>query len=225
MMTTVQVHCPKCGQGLTARHVDAVAYGTPDFQKLLAGTLNCCKCPSCGTVFHVSGQLIYRESDPPFILVQHEMPVDGDTEAIEKDVDVIVTTVAADHNQPRPVVRLVFCREDFLEKIFLHRDGHDDRMIEYVKYQLFQGGTDKLLSRRKYRLLYDFSAHDVDDLVFAVFDRETMKPVNCLKVPRLEYSRQCEEFDLNPDLQKQLDMLFPNCVVSVDRLFEQAKEE
>ncbi len=225
MPTPVQIPCPKCGRRLAANYVESVAYGTPEFQKLLAGTLNCCKCPACGMVFQIGGQLVYRESDPPFILVQHEMPADGETEAIEKEVDVIVTAVAADHDQARPTVRLVFCREDFLEKLFLYRHGLDDRMIEYVKYQLFQGGTGELLSRRKFRLLYDFSANDPDNLVFAVFDRETMKPVNGLQVPRREFQRQCEEFDLNPDLQKQLDLLFPNCVVSVDRLFDQAGNE
>lgn len=222
MPESITVKCPKCGQSLAAKYTVSIAYGTLEFQKLLNGTLNCCKCPGCGSVFKIDGMIVYRETEPPFILIQKELPLDEDTEAIEKDVDTIMTDVSIANDMARPTVRLVFTREDFLEKIFLQRSGLDDRMIEYVKYQLYQGGTDSLLSRAKYRLLYDFSAHDEENLVFAVFDRETNKPVNGLQVPRKQYAKLCEEFDLNPDMQKQLELLFPNCVVSVDRLYNNA---
>ena len=219
---TRDVSCPKCGASLQVPYHGVLTPDSPEMRALLQGTLNCPKCPHCGTVFRLGGQLIYRDADTAFILVQDEMPEDGDTEALEQEVDCLATDAAFSHGLERPTVRLVFTREDFLEKIFLRRAGLDDRLIEYAKYQLHQWGAKDLLSAARFRLLYDFSNQNANTLNFVVFDRETLKPVNGLQVPRAEYDKLREEFENNPNLMKELETLFPGCVVHVDRLFDKA---
>ena len=216
------VTCPHCGQLLQEPFQGVLTPDSQAMRDLLQGTLNCPKCPHCGKVFRLGGQLIYRDPDTAFILVQDEMPEDGDTEPLEQEVDCLATDAAMAHGLERPTVRLVFTREDFLEKIFLRRAGLDDRLIEYAKYQLHQWGAKDLLSAARFRLLYDFSNQSEENLSFIVFDRETLKPVNGLQVPRAEYDKLLAEFQNNPNLMKELETLFPGCFVHVDRLFDKA---
>lgn len=215
------IQCPKCAFRMEAPVVRVLQPGSLAFKQLFSGNLNCPKCTKCGTVFQVEvEQLIFKDPDTAFILVQTPLPDENHQEDLEQEIDCMATDAAYQENLERPLVRLVFNREDFLEKIALHLRGFDDRLIEYAKFQLFQNTGGASLMPQQHRLLYDFSNSDEQKMQFIVFDREAGNPCASLHLPMQDFKDMVEEFQNNDNLQQELQTIFPNCVVHVDRLYE-----
>ncbi len=215
------IQCPKCASRMQAQIVRVLQPGSQAMKQLFEGTLNCPKCTKCGSVFQVEvGQLIFKDPEMAFILVQTPLPDDNRIDDLEQEIDCMATDAAYQENLERPTVRLVFTREDFLEKISLHLRGLDDRLVEYAKFQLFQNTGGASLTPQQHRLLYDFSSSDEAKMQFIVFDRESGKPCASLHLPMLDFQNMVEEFDENDNLKLELERIFPSCVVHVDRLYE-----
>lgn len=215
------ISCPQCAKRFETELVRVLQPCDASFKQLFAGSLNRSKCPDCGTVFQVDvEQLIFKDPDRAYILVQTAPPEENEVDNLEEEIDCMATEAAYQQNLERPTVRLVFNREEFLEKIFLHERGLDDRLVEYAKFQLFQntGGAD--LMQQQHRLLYDFSNSDDEKMQFIVFDRESGRPSASLHLPMSDFNNMAKEFEQNENLQLELERIFPNCVVHVDRLYE-----
>ena len=215
------IQCPKCANRMEAPVVRVLQPGSAACKQLFTGKLNCSKCTKCGTAFQIEvEQLIFKDPETAFILVQTPLPDESQQEALEQEVDCMATDAAYQENLERPTVRLVFNREDFLEKIALHLRDLDDRLVEYAKFQLFQNTGGASLMPQLHRLLYDFSNSDEQKMQFIVFDRESGKPCASLHLPMQDFKDMVEEFEQNENLQKELERIFPNCFVQVDRLYE-----
>lgn len=212
------VACPKCGTVLDTVVTTTLLPGSPDIKALFAGTLNRPECPHCGTLFLIDEPLVYRDTASAFIAYQVAMPDDGDTSAIEQEIDCMATDISSREETERPTVRATFTRSDFIEKIALRSAGYDDRLVEYAKFQLFKNIPEKQLNQNRHRLLFDFSNQDEDKIVFIVFDRELNKPVSQVHLPSSDYLALLDEFLNSPELMLELDALFPSCYVSCDRL-------
>ena len=131
--------------------------------------------------------------------------------------DESATEAAQAEGLQRPTVRLVFTRPDFIEKIALHQQGLDDRLVEYAKYQLFNGGAEGITPQR-HRLLFDFTQKDAGLLTFIIYDRKTGRPIRVLQVPMEEFQHLSQEIQDNDDLRAELDRCFPGCRVDIDML-------
>jgi hypothetical protein len=215
------VCCPQCTTRFETELVRVLQPGDPAFEQLFAGSLNRAKCPGCGTVFQVDvEQLIFKDPETPYILVQTAPPEESEIDNLEEEIDCLATDAAYQQGLERPMVRLVFNREEFLEKIFLHYRGLDDRLVEYAKFQLFQTIGDDDLMPTQHRLLYDFSNSDEEKMQFIVFDRESAKASAYLHLPMADFLNMAKEFEQNENLQLELEQVFPSCVVHVDRLYE-----
>ncbi len=222
--TELQLACPGCQARFSFVPATLLTPDSPHLGALLAGTLNCVKCPQCGKILNIPLRLTYRDTEKPFIVVQEPHPLPPAAAAkTALALDESATAAAREKGLQRPVVRLVFTRPDFLEKIHLHRHGFDDRIMEYAKYQLFNGGAEAALSPDQHRLLYDFTRPPSDSLQFIIFQRKNGRPLRMLQVPLDEFRKLEEECRLNPAVQAELDRAFPGCRVDVDRLFEDAK--
>lgn len=215
------IPCPKCAASLQVPVIRVLQPESPALKQLLNGTLNCPKCTQCGTVFQVQvEQLIYKDPELAFILVQAALPEENRMESLEQEVDCLATEAAYRENLERPTVRLVFSREDFLEKIFLQQRGYDDRLVEYAKFQLFQNTGGASLQPAQQRLLYDFSNSTAEKMQFIVFDRESGKPSAAVHLPMADFQALVEEFEGDEHLQQELERIFPTCYVHVDRLYD-----
>lgn len=215
------VCCPHCDQHFETELLRSLQPDSPALRALLNSTLNCPRCPHCGKSFRVeTGQLIYKDPDTAFFLLQSSAEDPESTASLEQELDSLASEIAWQENMPRPMVRLVFNREDFIEKIFLQQRGLDDRLVEYAKFQLFQntGGT-RLLPQQQ-RLLFDFSNSDDEKMQFIVFDRESGKADASLHLPMQDFRDMQQEFAQSEELQKELDLLFPGCVVNVENVYE-----
>lgn len=214
----MELACPHCSEHFD---FDPITVLTPDSEhlpNLLHGTLNCVACPKCQAMLNVPAQLIYRDHQRPFMVVQPAHPLPADEEAaLALQLDESATEEARAEGLQRPTVRLVFTRPDFIEKIALHQQGLDDRLVEYAKYQLFNGGAEGITPQR-HRLLFDFTQKEAGRLTFFIYDRKTGRPIRVLQVPMEEFQRLSEEFLSNADLQAELDHCFPGCRVDIDML-------
>jgi len=133
-----RVKCPCCGKTITVEVVSSLRPGDKHLAALMTGTLNRATCSDCKVEFLVETPLVYLDGQTSFIVYLLEPPEDGNTEALEREVDCMATEVFSRENLERPLVRLTFTYPDFIEKIKLRTLGYDDRLIEYAKYQLFQ---------------------------------------------------------------------------------------
>lgn len=219
-MSIEQVTCPKCGRKLAADVITTIHEDDEKtWQALLAKQLNTCYCPDCQERFLVERPLVYRDSVNPFIVYYMDTPPDTDQHELEKQIDDMANDIAEQEGIQTPVVRLTTTIWDFIEKIFIWRRGFDDRLIEFAKQQLFRNTDLDKMSRLQHRLLLDFSNEDPQKLAFIIFDRETNAPVGGLHVPMEEFNKLTEEFQNSPQLIHELEILFPTCYVSVERLF------
>ena len=224
-MATLQ--CPHCGTQFEFTPVTHLSPTDLHEQELLQGTLNCIQCPQCQKGLNVPVRLLFRDTEHPFLLVQEPHPL-PETKArqLALQLDESATIAAQNQGIQRPVVRLVFTRPDFLEKLFLRQKGLDDRVVEFAKYQLYNGGTeDGQLSPARHRLLFDFSQKNDDRLVFLVYDRVSGRPIRVLQVPMAEYQALDTEIRNNPETQQEIEHCFPGCRVDVDILFQQLSQE
>ncbi|HOG50957.1 MAG TPA: CpXC domain-containing protein [Lentisphaeria bacterium] len=213
-----RVKCPCCGKTITVEVVSSLRPGDKHLAALMTGTLNRATCSDCKVEFLVETPLVYLDGQTSFIVYLLEPPEDGNTEALEREVDCMATEVFSRENLERPLVRLTFTYPDFIEKIKLRTLGYDDRLIEYAKYQLFQNISEERLSKFQHKLLLDFSNRDEDKLVFLVYDRETNKPLSVVHVPMEDFRTLEQEFAENLAMLQELDAIFPTCHVSADRL-------
>ena len=218
MGTAATAKCPKCGSEVDVEIVSSLKAGDDNVAALFKGELNHAACPACGVKFAVDTPLTYRDDNDAFIAFLMEEPEGGSCESLETEVDAMATEVFMKEDLKRPVVRLTFSMPDFLEKIALHQRGFDDRLMEFAKLQLFRTMEEPQLSRSRHRLLFDYSRSNDEDLMFIVYDRDEMKPVNAIQVPMDEFKSLERELMEREDLQAELDAAFPGCHVSADRL-------
>ena len=76
--TEVQLACPGCQARFSFVPVTLLTPDSPHLPALVAGTLNCVKCPQCGKYLNIPLRLTYRDTDNPFIAVQEPHPLPPD---------------------------------------------------------------------------------------------------------------------------------------------------
>lgn len=217
----MELACPHCSEHFGFEPITVLTPDSEHLAELFRGSLNCVECPQCHATLNVPAQLIYRDHKRPFMAVQSSHPLSAEEEAsLALQLDESATEAAQSEGLQRPQVRLVFTRPDFLEKIALHQHELDDRIVEYAKYQLFNGGAEGITPQR-HRLLFDFTQKDSGRLIFLIYDRKNGRPIRILQVPMEEFQNLTEEFQNNPDLRQELERCFPGCRVDVDMLLQQ----
>jgi len=212
------VHCPKCGETQAAHAVTSIPADSDLVQDLFRGTLNQVACEECGATFLLDTPLTFRDDDDACIIYCMPVSEKGAVDEAEASMRELTQAVfGAQDSDPVPSCRLTVSRRQFIEKIALHMHGFDDRLVEYVKYQLLNR-PDSQIDPIRSQLFYDFSNSNGSVLAFIVFDRESGKPSAAAHIPRDIYDELVETFASDPGMQEELDQLFPGYYVSVDRL-------
>jgi predicted RNA-binding Zn-ribbon protein involved in translation (DUF1610 family) len=212
------VACPKCG---SAQHVSPVTVLRPDdenLQRLYQGKLNKATCPQCGAEFLLESPILFRD-DPNRKLIYY-MPLEDPQAYAQAEAQMQAITdllFPASADTPRPECRLTLSRRHFIEKIAIHSKGLDDRLVEYIKYQL-HNRKEKPIDSIRHELLFDFSGTDAEKLAFVVFDRESGQPAAATHLPREVYDELKQAFHTSPELHAELKKLFPGFIVEVDQL-------
>jgi len=208
-----QVACPHCGDVQTVETVTVLRPGAA-VQKLMEGSLNRVTCEACETPFLVESPLLFR-NDPHRFLAYY-LPVEGRDGRVDAEREMQRVTeriFGPDDEDAKPTCRLTVDRRGFVEKIAISLNDLDDRLVEYVKYQLYSregNGIDPIRSQ----LFYDFSSTSEANLCFILFDRETGQAQAAALIPMELYDELREAFLGSENLRGELESLFPGCIVS-----------
>ena len=159
--------------------------------------------------------LIYRNDRARFLVYYSPRTSDDQLPEIVKSMEELDQQLFKGlSSQEKPDCRLTLCRRDFIEKIAIRQFGYDDRLIEYIKYQLFQHSK-KGLDPHRMDLLFDFSNTNDEHLGFLAFDRTTGKAVYSLNFLRDDYEHLAEYFLRENEMETRLNRLFRKYYVHV----------
>ena len=215
-----RIECPKCGTPCEVEPVTVLRPGDSVLPDLFAGTLNMAVCAQCGARFSLTVPILFRDDEEQYLV--YFLPRTGAGEWREAETEMAEVTESIFADEPdleAPTCRLALRRSEFIEKIALHFRGLDDRVVEYVKYQLLHHPSEEFgLDPFRHRLLFDFSQDEDENLAFLVFDRETNEATARTHLPMDVYREVAEMIGGNQQLSEELDLLFPGAYVSLERL-------
>ncbi len=217
--SSTQVPCPKCSVQQTVEPVSTIRReDSITLEKLFRGQLNKVHCSECGAVFVLEIPILFRDDAARSLIYYMPVPDRKAWEEAEKQMQQMADVVFGEETDMAvPECRLTVSRPQFIEKIAIHVHGLNDRLIEYIKYQLFrqkEGSVDSI----RHELLYDFSGSGQDKLAFVIFDRETSKAVAATHLPTEVYEELEETFGTSLSMKEELKELFPGYYVNVERL-------
>ena len=198
-----EIACPFCGREQAVELWDAlVADEDPDLREaLLAGRINRVECAGCRKGFRVDLPLIYRDREQDLFI--HYDPLVGGRDL--KAVEAAFRDGVAELNRllppdvPPPEAHVVVEWSELIERVFLLEEGLDARLVEHVKYMMFQQNPDKLPADKK-NLLFDAQDSTDDQLCFVVLDRSTKKLEAVLNFARADYEALVNVFDSGDQL-------------------------
>ena len=214
--TETSVPCPKCGTDQSVVATTTVRPGEPALDELFQGNLNKATCGKCGTQFLLQVPVVFRDDDRRFLI--YCLPLDNKhaDEQIEEQMETLTDEVFREFEpHETPDCRLTLNRRQFIEKIAIHMNDLDDRLVEYIKYQLYQRGE---IDSVRSELLYDFSNDDKSVIPFILFDRETGGAHAGASIPRDVYDELAETFMTDEGMMEEIEKLFPSYNVTVDKL-------
>ncbi len=213
----ISIACPHCG-ALTEFQPTTTLYPNSDeLTDLMQGKLNRVECNQCEQVFPYPTPVVYRDDEHRRMIYYLPYQFCPDAREAANRMNELYEDIFSELGSgDRPDCRLVMQRSQFIEKISLLQNGHDDRVIEYVKYMLYQNADD--LDPAKHELLFDFTSQGEDALTFIAFDRETHQADYSMEFFREDYNELVTFFLSSEEAAEKLDELFPDNVVSVDLL-------
>ena len=211
-----EIACPLCGREQPVELWDSITVDTdPELrEELLQGRVNRVACVGCQKSFRVDKPLIYRDRDQD-VFVHFDPLVGGRTLA---DAEGAFGAAMAELNRllPKdvlpPEAHLVVEWSELVERIFLLEEGLDARLVEHVKYMLFQQNPEKIPVDRK-NLLFDAQDSTDEQLCFVVQDRATKKLEAVLNFARADYEALVNVFDSGDQLAL-LEEQFPGPYLS-----------
>ncbi len=216
---TTTVLCPNCQAENDFDPVTLIHEGSEDLARLIDGSLNTTRCTICNTQYLFETPILYRDGANRYLVYFIPRSItDKLNEALEQ-MDELYKRIFDDFDEDeRPVCRLATRRSSFIEKIALSREGFDDRIIEYVKYQLYQNSEG--LDAIRHELLYNFGNSSDTEISFLAFDRDTGRAVYSLAFPRVDYDQLNTYFLATEKMRDELKRMFHTYHVQVDELLE-----
>ena len=198
-----EIACPLCGQEQQVELWDSVVVDAdPELREtLLGGRLNRVECAGCHKSFRIEKPLIYQDREQD-VFIHFDPLVGGRTVA---DAEKAFAAAMAELNRllppdvPPPDTHLVVEWSELVERVFLLEEGLDARLVEHVKYMMYQQNPDKLSAEKK-NLLFDAQDSTDEQLCFVVQDRATKKLEAVLNFARADYEALVNVFDSGDQL-------------------------
>lgn len=200
---THEIACPLCGREQEVDLWDSIAVDEePELRAaLLANRVNRVECAGCKKSFRIDKPLVYHDREQG-LFVHFDPLVGGRTledaeQAFRAAMDELNRLLPKDVPAPEP--NLVVEWSELVERIFLLEEGLDARLVEHVKYMLFQQNPEKLPAEKK-NLLFDAQDSTGEQLCFVVQDRATKKLESVLNFSRTDYEALLNVFDSGDQL-------------------------
>jgi hypothetical protein len=197
------IACPFCGREQEVELWDVLDLDRDPGLKedLLQNRVNRVACAGCGKGFRVDKPLVYRDAEQE-IFIHYDPLVGGRTrtdveETFRQGVVELNRLLPADVEPPE--VHLVVEWSELVERVFLLEEGLDARLVEHIKYMMFQQNPEKLPAAQK-NLLFNAQDSTDEQLCFVVQDRATKKLEAVLNFARADYEALVSVFDSGEQL-------------------------
>ena len=193
---THEIACPLCGREQEVELWDSIdVEEEPELRdRLLAGHVNRVECAGCKKPFRIDMPLVYHDRGQG-IFIHYEPLVGGRTLAqatkgFQAALKELETLMPGD--LPPLEIHLVVEWSELVERIFLLEEGLDARLVEHVKYMMYQQNPEKISAEQK-NLLFDAQDSTDEQLCFVVQDRATRKLESLLNFSRADYEALVDE--------------------------------
>ncbi|MCJ8330686.1 MAG: hypothetical protein HRT89_07440 [Lentisphaeria bacterium] len=216
----VDVSCPACEAIQKIEPIRSVIPDSQEIAALVSGELNRFDCDSCGEEFHYECALTFiDEPNKRIIYFAPESEIPDLDDAIMSLGEIYKQTYVDMDEDDKPAMRLVRKHSYLIEKIAMFMHGFDDRLIEYLKFMLFQHNEG--IGPDKFEILYDFTHQSQEELKFIAYSLETGEAEYELMAEMDDYF-DLEEHYLNEDEHtEQLNGFFTFPYVQADTLLKQ----
>ena len=111
-----------------------------------------------------------------------------------------------------PEAHLVLEWSELVERVFLLEEGLDARLVEHIKYMMYQQNPEKLAADKK-NMLFDAQDSTDEQLCFVIQDRASKKMEAALNFSRTDYEALVNVFDSGEQLAL-LEEQFPGPYLS-----------
>lgn len=216
-----QITCPLCGTHQEIRLVEVLnAQSDPSLKEdLMRNKLNRVTCTDCSNNFRVDLPLLYTDSKLDIMI--HWVPENDSTsrEQILEEFDEVIEHINSDSSLKgsTPNVRLVTTRVELVELIYLIEAGMNQRIVEYIKYNIFTRNQEKI-DPKIHRLLLNVEDSTVDELFFVTQNVEDQKLGQVLRYGRSAYDSLVDLF--SEDSEEFMDMFPGPCISARDLILD-----
>lgn len=169
---------------------------------LMSNRINRVECAGCGKGFRIDKPIVYRNWNEE-ILIHCEPPAGGrSAEEAEKAFCAVRDEMnrMLPEDVEAPELHFVMDWSELVERIFLLEEGLDARLVEHVKYMMYQQNPDRLPAEKK-NLLFNAQDSTEEQLCFVVQDRQTKKLEAVLNFSRADYEALVNAFDSGEQLE------------------------
>ena len=216
-----QITCPLCGAHQEIRLVEVLnVQSDPSLKEdLMRNKLNRVTCTDCGNNFRVDLPLLYTDSKLDIMI--HWVPENDSAsrEQILEEFDEVIEHINSDSSLKgsTPNVRLVTTRVELVELIYLMEAGMNQRIVEYIKYNIFTRNQEKI-DPKIHRLLLNVEDSTVDELFFVTQNVEDQKLGQVLRYGRSAYDSLVDLF--SEDSEEFMDMFPGPCISARDLILD-----
>ena len=206
-----QIACPFCGQEQDVELWDVIDVDEePELrEQMLTNRINRVECAGCRKGFRIDKPVVYRHLDQDILI--HCDPLTGrrglaDVEATFREAREELDRLLPADVEP-PEIHLVVEWAELIERIFLLEEGLDARLVEHVKYMMYQQNPERLPAEAK-KLLFNAQDSTEEQLCFVVQDAKTKKLEAVLNFSRADYEALVNVFDSGEQLELLMEQ-FP----------------
>jgi len=198
-----EIACPFCGHEQRVELWDSIDVNMePELRDaLLLNRINNIECEKCDKRFRIDKPLVYQDREQDIFI--HFDPLVGSRTLA--DVEASFSTAMEEmirllpKDIPVPETGLVVEWSELVERVFMMEEGLDPRLVEHIKYMLFQQNPETLPADQK-TLLFNAQDSTNDQLCFVVQDRKTRKLEAALNFSRADYEALVNVFDSEDQL-------------------------
>ena len=200
---THEIACPLCGREQEVELWDSINVDSePELREaLLLNRVNRVECAGCHKGFRIEKPLVYQDREQDIFI--HLDPLRGGrtlediAKTFRQGMEEMNRLLPKDVTPPE--AHLVVEWAELIERIFLLEEGLDARLVEHIKYMMFQQNEEKLPAAQK-GLLFDAQDSTEEQLCFVVQDRTTRKLEAVLNFARSDYEALVNVFDSDDQL-------------------------
>lgn len=202
---TFSITCPNCGTVQDVELYEVVDICTePDKkEEIMCNKFNRTSCIDCCEDFRIDLPILYKDERQGIFIHWVPKTPDISIENIIEEFDEIVCKIESKRDLLN--IRLVFTRVELVELIYMIESQINHRVIEYIKYSIFERNLEKL-NPVTHKLLLNVEDSTEDELCFVVQNIKTQELGEILRYGRSAYHSLVELFNEDPE---EFFLMFP----------------